>query len=185
MFGGLTFAVGPGQFLEITGPNGSGKTTLLRALAGIEPIAEGTLDVTDDDLALLGHRDGLKGDLTVEENLRFWAEMHGRQNYRELMDRFEFLSIGQRPVRFLSAGQRKRAALASLMASERRIWLLDEPLTALDPGWAGKVIDAVTEHCTTGGISVITTLEKTIPSAAAMVDLSPTSGNTRAIGGQN
>ena len=124
VFSNLSFSLGRGRILEVFGPNGSGKTTLLRAIAGIHPVAEGTLEVPRDEVAYLGHRHGLKGKLTVGENLGFWADVHGGRISDLLLDRFDFRSIRHRRVEFLSAGQRKRVAVASLMVSGKAIWLL-------------------------------------------------------------
>lgn len=178
VFSNLSFSLGRGRILEVSGPNGSGKTTLLRALAGFHPVAEGTLDVPRDEIAYLGHRDGLKDSLTVEENLGFWAAIHGGGISNALLDRFEFRTLMHRRASLLSAGQRKRLAVVSLLVSERSIWLLDEPLTALDAGWARKVLDAVKDHCSSGGLAVVTTLAKSITGAASTVKLGPMPADT-------
>lgn len=185
MFSNLSFSLGKGRILEVSGPNGSGKTTLLRAIAGIHPLAEGTLEVPRDEIAYLGHLNGLKGKLTVDENLGFWAEVHGGRISDEFLDRFDFRGIRHRRVELLSAGQRKRVAVASLMVSGKAIWLLDEPLTALDSGWAGKVVDAVGNHCASGGLAVLTTLVKSIPETAVSVELPTASAGARPQGGRN
>ena len=185
VFSNLSFSLGRGRILEVTGPNGSGKTTLLRAIAGIHPVAEGSLEIPRDEVAYLGHRQGLKGKLTVVENLRFWADVHGGRISDLLLDRLDFHSIMHRRAELLSAGQRKRVAVASLMVSGKAIWLLDEPLTALDSGWSGKVVDAVSDHCASGGLAVLTTLVKSIPEAAISVDLPPASAAAEPQGGMN
>lgn len=185
VFSNLSFSLGRGRILEISGPNGSGKTTLLRAIAGIHPVADGSLEVPRDEVAYLGHRQGLKGKLTVDENLRFWADVHGGRVSDMLLDRLDFHSIMHRRAELLSAGQRKRVAVASLMVSEKAIWLLDEPLTALDSGWAGKVVEAVRDHCASGGLAVLTTLVKSLPEAAVSVELSAASAGTEPQGEVN
>ena len=183
VFGNLSFSLGKGRILEVSGPNGSGKTTLLQALAGIHPVAEGSLDVPRDEIAYLGHRNGLKDKLTVYENLGFWAGIHGGRISDELLDRFDFRSIRHRRTELLSAGQRKRVAVASLMVSGKAVWLLDEPLTALDSGWAGKVVDAVRDHCESGGLAVLTTLVRSVPEAAVSVELRSSSTGSGPQGG--
>lgn len=183
VFSNLSFSLGKGRTLEVSGPNGSGKTTLLQALAGIHPVAEGSLEVPLDEIAYLGHRNGLKDKLTVYENLGFWAEIHGGRISDELLDRFDFRSIRHRRTELLSAGQRKRVAVASLMVSGKAIWLLDEPLTALDSGWAGKVVGAVRDHCASGGLAVLTTLVRSIPEAAVSVELRSASAGPGPQGG--
>ena len=185
MFSNLSFSLGKGRILEAFGPNGSGKTTLLRALAGIHPLAAGTLEVPRDEVAYLGHRHGLKDKLTVDENLGFWAEIHGGRISDKLLDRFEFRSIRHRRAEFLSAGQRKRLAVASMMVSGKAIWLLDEPLTALDSGWAGEVVDALKDHCASGGLAVLTTLVRSIPDATVTVELPSASAGAGPQGERN
>lgn len=168
----ITFKVNSGQCLEISGPNGSGKSTLLRTLAGIGQLASGSVRVPRDDLAYLGHQDGLKGDLTVAENIRFWADVHGRRFHEELVQQFDLSSMLDRQVRHLSSGQRKRVALVSLFSCAPGVWLLDEPLTALDSTWADRVIDTIADHCATGGIAVMTMLSRSMPGIADHLDIS-------------
>ncbi len=159
VFSGLNFEVGAGSCLEVAGPNGSGKTTLLRTIAGIDPVARGTLRVPHDELVFLGHRDGLKPDLTAGDNLRFWAGIHGHRVDPAVLDRFGLTPLIDRQVRRLSAGQRKRVALASAISSGARVWLLDEPLTSLDSDGAETVAAELSMHCRSGGIAVVTALQ--------------------------
>ena len=168
----ITFSVNSGQCLEISGPNGSGKSTLLRTLAGIGKLAGGSVRVPRDDLGYLGHQDGLKGDLTVAENIRFWTDVHGRRFHEEFVQQFDLSSMLDRQVRHLSSGQRKRMALVSLFSCAPGVWLLDEPLTALDSTWTVRVIDTIAHHCAKGGIAVVTVLSRSMPEIANHLDIS-------------
>jgi len=151
VFDRLSFSLRAGQLLALTGPNGSGKTTLLRALALLVPAEAGTIswqgaDVAADreawrgSLAWLGHQDGLKGDLTVQENLLAAQRLRGQKGLApadaaridDALGAFDLTPLARRAVRTLSAGQRRRAALARVVATGAAIWLLDEPLNALD-----------------------------------------------------
>src|SRR5262249_5346919 len=147
VFDGLSFSLAEGELLVLTGPNGSGKTTLLRALALLVPAEAGTIqwqgaDVAADReawraaLAWLGHQDGLKGDLTVSENIftaqRLGGEAADGDRIDDALAAFGLAPLARRAVRSLSAGQRRRVALARVVASKASLWLLDEPLNALD-----------------------------------------------------
>ena len=168
----ISFSVNSGQCLEICGPNGSGKSTLLRTLAGIGQPAGGSVCMPRDDLGYLGHQDGLKGGLTVAENIRFWADVHGRRFHEELVQQFDFSSMLDCQVRHLSSGQRKRVALVSIFSCAPGIWLLDEPLTALDSNWTVRVIDTIAHHCAKGGIVIATVLSRSMPEIADHLDIS-------------
>src|SRR6267378_7225997 len=147
VFDRLSFALGAGELLALTGRNGSGKTTLLRALALLVRPEAGTIrwqatDVQAEPetwrgrLAWLGHLDGLKGDLSVRENLLVAQRLRGGPPADDRLDgvllAFDLASLALRPVRTLSAGQRRRTALARVALSQAPVWLLDEPLNALD-----------------------------------------------------
>src|SRR4030081_1718112 len=147
VFDQLSFALGAGELLALTGRNGSGKTTLLRALALLVRPDAGTVrwqgaDVTAEPetwrgrLAGLGHLEGLKGDLSVRENLLVAERLRGAAPAADRLDgalaAFDLSGLAARPVRTLSAGQRRRVALARVALSQAPLWLLDEPLNALD-----------------------------------------------------
>jgi heme exporter protein A len=163
---GLTFEALEGSALLVTGPNGAGKTSLLRALAGFLPIEAGgfTLDGGDAERTVgeqahyLGHADGVKSALTAGENLAFAAAMLGGDSSRAAQAA-ALAALGLEhvidfPARLLSAGQRRRAALARLLIAKRPLWLLDEPATALDTAAQGALASIMQAHLKDGGILV-------------------------------
>ncbi len=169
VFSGLDFALSPGQVLVVTGPNGSGKSSLLRMMTGLLTPAAGVLEWDGEDIArdreahaarlrYVGHLDAVKPALTVAENLRFWAALQsGRADVEAALARFGIAALADLPARFLSAGQRRRLALARVMAAEAPLWLLDEPTVALDSDGAAAVRTAIAEHCAGGGSCAVST----------------------------
>lgn len=143
---GASLLVQRGEIVLLRGPNGAGKTTLLRVCAGLVPIIRGEgsvlgLDLKTDreavrsNVGMLGHQNGLYLDLTVAENIRFWGATVGATE-SETSAAMERLGVADRlaeiPVRKLSAGQKRRTALACLVARRAQLWLLDEPHAGLD-----------------------------------------------------
>jgi heme exporter protein A len=166
---GLSFGLGPGEALIATGPNGAGKSTLLRALAGLLPLAAGRISVEGTEEALpcrelahyVGHTDGNKASLTPAENVAFWAAMLAPRQSRgsalrpaEALASAALARLADIPVSVLSAGQRRRVALARLLVAERPIWLLDEPMTALDTASQARLADQMRRHLNGGGMIV-------------------------------
>jgi heme ABC exporter ATP-binding subunit CcmA len=165
---GVDLDVAPGEVVLLHGPNGAGKTTLLRACAGLVAITSGQAEVLGHDLCrdrravrrrvgLLGHAAGLYGDLTVDDNLRFAARAAGRpadaaeeaMGRLGLDGRLRHVAVGR-----LSAGQRRRAAIAAVIARRPELWLLDEPHAGLDA--AGRdLLDAIVAESVAGGASVL------------------------------
>jgi heme exporter protein A len=169
----LSFSLASGQALVVTGPNGAGKSTLLRALAGLLPLAGGAVGLLGgppeaelpQQAHYLAHSDGLKSALTVEENLAFWSRYLAQAPDRRSRTVEAALGVvglghvGAAPFGVLSAGQKRRAALARLLVAFRPLWLLDEPLTALDRASREKFAVAMREHCVQGGLIVAATHE--------------------------
>jgi heme exporter protein A len=167
LFSGLTCAISSSETLLITGPNGIGKTTLLRALGGFLPTAQGrvVLEGAGPEMSLgesahfLGHRDGLRGALTVRENLALApAIMSGSGvSVTDAAARLRLEPLLDLPVSVLSAGQRRRTALARLLVAKRPIWLLDEPTAALDSASTTLTTQLIAEHVASGGLVIAAT----------------------------
>jgi heme exporter protein A len=163
---GLSFEAAAGLGLIVTGPNGAGKTSLLRALAGFLPLEGGgfALDGGDRERTVgeqahyLGHAEGVKGALTAGENLAFAADMLGGDSSRAAqlaaLAALGLSHVIDFPTRLLSAGQRRRVALARLLIADRPLWLLDEPTTALDAGAQVALAAVMQTHLKGGGILV-------------------------------
>jgi heme exporter protein A len=161
VFRGLGFQLGAGEMLTLEGPNGSGKSTLLRVVAGLLTPAAGRLvwdgtaiDPADQTqrIAYLGHGDALKAGLTVRQALRLHQRVHGATaDIPAALGALGIDGLADVPVRVLSAGQRRRAALARLLTVPKPIWLLDEPTTALDHAAVAAFALVLTRHLATGG----------------------------------
>jgi heme exporter protein A len=165
LFQDLSFAIGAGEALMVVGPNGSGKTTLLRLIAGLLPPTAGRIALADSEepvaeaVHFVGHLDALKGALTLGENLTFYRSLFGgeRDAVVEALGRVGIGTLAMLPAEVLSAGQRRRAALARLLVSHRPIWLLDEPANALDTDGQTLLARLMREHRGRGGIVIAAT----------------------------
>ena len=170
LFANLSFDVAAGQALIVTGPNGSGKSSLLRAIAGLLPLAAGEIALeggaaeqsVGEQANYLGHLDALKGSLTASENLAFWASSlagasHGALSVRGALERVGLAHVADLPVHALSAGQKRRVALARHLAAARPLWLLDEPLSALDAAAQARLGEIMREHLAGGGLIIAAT----------------------------
>jgi len=170
VFAGLSFAVPRGGALVLLGPNGSGKSSLLRLLAGLTPPAAGRVlwdgvPVRDDPGAhrvrtrFIGHQDAVKPALTLAENLAFWAGLLGADAAapKRALARVGLERLSDWPARFLSAGQRRRLALARLLLAPAPIWLLDELTTGLDRDSVARLEEALAAHRAAGGLVVAST----------------------------
>ncbi len=156
LISGLTCDVGAGDCLFLRGRNGAGKTTLLRAMAGLTPVGSGTLTV-DAPPAFSGHADGLKASLTVAENLEVWASLYGTVSIDAAVSAWALTPLLDRPAAVLSAGQKRRVGLARLLVTGCKLWLMDEPTTALDAGFVKDFEQVVRAHLAKGGAAVIST----------------------------
>jgi heme exporter protein A len=170
IFAGLSFALAAGDALVLAGDNGSGKSSLLRMMAGLLAPAAGRLAWDGNDIAAdpaahrtrlhyLGHADAVKPTLTVAENAAFWGRFRGDGGsaaaVAAALDAFGIARLADLPGRFLSAGQRRRTALARLVVSAAPLWLLDEPKTALDAAAAAALDAAIAGHRRGGGMVVM------------------------------
>lgn len=165
----LSFTLGPGRLALLTGPNGSGKTSLLRVIAGLSPPAAGRILVAGRPVAELepedrrriayqAHLEGLKKDLTIEENLLFISHLHGSpSSVSSIIQDLGLADLRHRAVRRLSAGQKRRTALAALKLSRADVWLLDEPLTNLDRSGRELVVRWIDEHLAARGSAIVAT----------------------------
>ena len=182
---GLSFVLARGQCLQIMGANGSGKTTLLRALCGLVPLEEGQVRWQGQlvagsphgfhtDLGYLGHDNGLKPDLTAVENLRFATQLRRRVGTDEIVAALERTGIADchaTLLRRLSAGQRRRVALARIVLTQAPLWVLDEPSANLDPRGQSLVTDLLAAHLTRSGMAVVATHQALGLSAPQLVSM--------------
>ncbi len=171
LFSGVSFSLQPGQWLHLEGNNGVGKTSLLRLVCGLSALEEGEIHWKDQavgkdpqafraNLAYLGHQLALKDELSPLENLRIDAAIAGRQ--LTLPDALQALAqMGLRgrenlPVRVLSQGQKRRTALARLLVSTAKLWVLDEPFVALDTAAQNALSDVLKGHLAKQGMVLLT-----------------------------
>ncbi len=184
---GATMRVETGEIVLLRGPNGAGKTTLLRLCAGLVPVVRGTALVLGHDLSidrdrvrphvgLLGHQNGLYADLTVIENVRFWGATVGATD-AEVASAMERMGVADRlasvSVSKLSAGQKRRTALAGLVARRARLWLLDEPHAGLDQRARDDLDNTLREAAAAGATVLVASheLDRAESLATRMVDI--------------
>lgn len=165
----LSFTLGAGKALVLHGPNGSGKTTLLRTLVGLQPPFAGTVSCPPEQMAYGAHADGLKSTLTVAENLNFWAAIHGQSGVGPAMAALNLSDLAGRQAHNLSAGQKRRLALARLMLTGRWLWVLDEPTVSLDAASVELFADVVRAHLAAGGAALLAThIDLGLPEATVL-----------------
>ena len=180
LFSGVGLKLATGEACALTGANGSGKTSLLRAVAGLVGLEAGQIGFGDLDpgvargegLHLVGHADGLKSSRTAREELAFWARWCGGGAIDEAAQALELTRLLDLEVRRLSAGQRRRLALARLLAAPRGLWLLDEPLSPLDARWREGFGAMMQRHLDGGGM-ILAAVHDPLPIAAKSLELNP------------
>ncbi|MFC0812006.1 heme ABC exporter ATP-binding protein CcmA [Paracoccus panacisoli] len=153
----VAFTLAPGEALILRGPNGIGKTTLLRTVAGLQPPAAGRIEADPDAIAYAAHADGLKGALTVAENLDFWRAVFGGPPIGAALEAMNLAALAERPAAMLSAGQKRRTGLARLMVTGRAVWVLDEPTVSLDADSVALFARVVRGHLAAGGAALMAT----------------------------
>jgi len=156
LFAGLSFALEGGEALQVSGPNGCGKTSLLRIVGGLLRAMEGKFERLGA-IGMVDERPALDPELPLGRALRFWGDLDGASftGLESCSDRMGLGDLLDVPVRYLSTGQRKRAALARLLAQQAPIWLLDEPLNGLDAAGTALVEDLLRDHCAAGGVALV------------------------------
>lgn len=170
VFRDLQFSLPHGAALSLEGANGAGKTSALRIVAGLLSPSAGDIifrgsdkNITDGEergrfVAWLGHLDGIKNQLTVRENAQFFAALYpSTGDVGKILERVGLARAQNLPAQYLSAGQRRRLALARLVLSNRPLWLLDEPLAALDAAGKALIAELMNAHCVAGGMVLAAT----------------------------
>lgn len=168
IFSDLSFEVGAGSAVLVTGPNGVGKSTLLRIIGGLLPPSDGAIEFSGGGEAwpnagaaahYLGATNAMKPALTVEENLSFWRSFLGEHlcTVDEALEQVGLLDIAHLPFGYLSTGQRRRVAIARLVMCYRPLWLLDEPTSGLDKRSEAKFTELMRQHLAGGGLIVAAT----------------------------
>lgn len=185
LFRSLSFSLGAGEAVALTGANGAGKTSLLRAVAGFIRPDAGQMAFRDADgepiepdlaraheIHLLGHFDGLKAQRTAGEELLFQSQWlgHSHNGIEHAVETLGLKPLLDLEVRKLSAGQRRRLALARLIGSPRALWLLDEPLSPLDARWREAVGGMMTRHLAGGGL-ILAAVHDPLPIPTRSLDL--------------
>lgn len=182
VFSGLSLTVGSGELLAVTGANGAGKSTLLRLLAGLLRPSAGTIRLEPESdtprpqqVNFLGHLDALKPGLTVAENLAFWQRMADTPDrpVHEALDAVGLAPLADTPATYLSAGQRRRVAIARLLVARRPVWLLDEPTSGLDAASEGR-LGRIVEGALAAGVIAVAASHQPLPvPATATLQLGP------------
>ena len=186
LFSKVNFTLESGGLMQVQGPNGSGKTSLLRMLCGLSNPAAGeilwngtSIRTRDNDyfamLTYIGHLSGTKDDLTVIENLQISSALAGFEvdieEARDALERIGMSGSDQLPVKVLSQGQRRRVALARLLVCKTTLWILDEPLVALDVAAVKLIQGFLEQHLQQGGMVIMTTHQEIDIQAKSIMQL--------------
>lgn len=175
LFNDLSFTVSAGDIVQIEGANGAGKTSLLRILAGLSRAEQGEVlwqqkpirhqrETWHAALLYLGHQPGVKAVLTARENLHFYHASQSEASLMAALEEVDLTGFEDVAVSQLSAGQQRRVALARLWLSRSPLWILDEPLTAIDKSGVEKLMALFNLHADNGGAVILTT-HQDLPSA--------------------
>ncbi len=169
---GFSIATEAGDIIWIRGANGSGKSTLLRLVARLLPATAGSVE-THGSIALCDENSALDPNMALEAALEFWAGLDGTgpQAREAALQAFDLVQLAEVPVRYLSAGQKRRAGLARLHATGASIWLLDEPYNGLDSANAARLDAALLAHASKGGIALVAAHQPPTINVAASISL--------------
>lgn len=165
VFRNVSFTVESGELMQLTGPNGSGKSSLLRLIAGLNEPGGGRLQLSGGHAELtigqqahyIAHQEAVKAALTVAENIGFWESFLGGDAGAQALEIFGLTRLAAYPAGLLSAGQKRRLALARLVAARRALWLLDEPTVGLDVASQDRLAGVMREHLASGGLIIAAT----------------------------
>ena len=165
VFRGISLALKPGQLMQLSGPNGSGKSSLLRLIAGLNEAQAGAITLAGGapELSIgqqahyIAHQEAVKAALTVEENLAFWRDFLGGGDVAEALAAFDLARLSSYPAGLLSAGQKRRLALARLVLVPRLLWLLDEPTVGLDTSSLARLVQVMARQLDQGGMIIAAT----------------------------
>lgn len=165
VFRNVALSLKAGQLMQLTGPNGSGKSSLLRLIAGLNESTGGTLTLSGgaEDLSVgqqahyIAHQEAVKTALSVAENLAFWRDFMGGGDVEEALAAFDLARLSSYPAGLLSAGQKRRLALARLVLAPRVLWLLDEPTVGLDTASLTRLVTVMEGQLARGGMIIAAT----------------------------
>ena len=167
LFRGLNFALEAGQALQVAGSNGIGKSSLIRILAGLSRPYSGSVEA-EGTVGLVDERPALDPHLPLGKALAFWAGIDGAGSPDARLGLAPLLDV---PVRYLSTGQKKRAALARLLGQRASVWLLDEPLNGLDTAAVALVESLIADHCADGGVALVASHQPIVLAGAKRIEL--------------
>lgn len=154
---GVSISLKSGHIITLTGPNGIGKTTLLRAIAGLTPFETGRVTFDPENFVYIGHKNALKEQFSVEEMTRFWASLYETPFSEHIFEKLDLTSLRKREIKTLSAGQKRRVALARAFLSPKKLLLLDEPTTSMDQQNTSLISSLIENAAEMGSAILLTT----------------------------